>query len=79
MTKTSWRFAKNWLEEEQKEKLKDSRNVYVQDNVFMVVTPLVSGHDQTDIEMLFDKEVQEIEIDGRKLDKTGNKNKDKFF
>lgn len=72
-------FAKNWLEEEQKEKLKDSRNVYVQDNVFMVVTPLVSGHDQTDIEMLFDKEVQEIEIDGRKLDKTGNKNKDKFF
>lgn len=45
----------------------------------MVVTPLVSGHDQTDIEMLFDKEVQEIEIDGRKLDKTGNKNKDKFF
>lgn len=72
-------FAKNWLKEEQKEKLKDSKNVYVQDNVFMVITPLVSGYDQTDMEMLFDKEVQEIEIDGRKLDKTGKKNKEKFF
>lgn len=72
-------FAKNWLNGEQKEKLKNCRNVQVQDNVFMVVTPLVSDCEQTDIEMLFDKEIQDIEIDGRKLDKTGEKNKEKYF
>lgn len=45
----------------------------------MVITPLVNGYNQTDMEMLFDKEVQEIEIDGRKFDKTGKKNKESFF
>ena len=41
----------------------------------MVVTLLVSDYEYTDIEMLFDKEIQDMEINGRKLDKTGKKTK----
>lgn len=72
-------FAKKWLKEGQREKIKADRLVHIQDNVYMLVTPLVEGYEQTDIEMLFEKEIQEIEIDGRKLDKTGKKDKEKFF
>ena len=44
-----------------------------------MVTPLVNELEYTDIEMLFDNEVQDVEINGRKLDKTGKKDKEKFF
>ena len=77
--KPASKFAKRWLNEDQKKLLKKNNWVHIQDNLYMVVTPLVEGSDQTDIEMLFDEDVQNIEIDGRILDKTGTKNKKEYF
>lgn len=77
--KPASKFAKRWLNEDQKKLLKENNWVHIQDNLYMVVTPLVEGSDQTDIEMLFDEDVQNIEIDGRILDKTGTKNKKEYF
>ena len=51
----------------------------MQDNLYVATTPLVPEYDQTDIEMLFDEEIQNIEIDGRTLDKSGKKDKEKYF
>ena len=63
----------------QNEKLKENRILHIQDNAYIMVTPLVNELEYTDIEMLFDNEVQDVEINGRKLDKTGKKDKEKFF
>ena len=64
---------------DQKKALKEDNWVHIQDNLYMMVTPLVEGSEQTDIEMLFDEDIQNIEIDGRILDKTGTKNKNEYF
>jgi len=73
------KFCKKWLNDEQTESLREGGMLHIQDNIYMMVTPLVTGKNQTDIEMLFDEDVQEIEIDGRKLDKSGKKDKEKYF
>ena len=77
--KPATKFAKRWLNEDQKKALKEDNWVHIQDNLYMMVTPLVEGSEQTDIEMLFDEDIQNIEIDGRILDKTGTKNKNEYF
>ena len=77
--KPASKFAKRWLNEDQKKALKEDNWVHIQDNLYMMVTPLVEGSEQTDIEMLFDEDIQNIEIDGRILDKTGTKNKNEYF
>lgn len=74
-----FKFLGKWSLKEQMEKLQENRLLHIQDNMYMVVTPLVSDFEYTDIEMLFDKEIQDMEIDGRKLDKTGKKDKEKYF
>lgn len=47
--------------------------------MFISTTPLIDEEDKTDIEMLFDQMLQNIEIEGRTLDKTGTKDKTKYF
>ena len=74
-----FKFLSKWSLRDQMEKLQKNRFLYIQDNMYIIVTPLVRDCEYTDIEMLFDKEVQDIEIDGRKLDKTGRNDKEKFF
>lgn len=74
-----FKFLGKWSLKDQMEKLQENRLLHIQDNMYMVVTPLVSDYEYTDIEMLFDKEIQDMEINGRKLDKTGKKDKEKYF
>lgn len=73
------KFSGKWLKGDQQESLKKNNWVHVKDNLYMVITPLIHEQDKTDIEMLFDEKVQNIEIDGRTLDKTGKKDKTKYF
>lgn len=73
------KFSRKWIKNEQQEDLKKYNWIYLQDNVFISTTPLTEGEDKTDIEMLFDQTVQNIEIEGRTLDKTGIKDKTKYF
>lgn len=77
--KPALKFSKKCLTGEQHELLKKERWVHIQDNLYMLVTPLINEYDQTDIEMLFDEDVQNIVIDGRALDKSGKKDKEKYF
>lgn len=72
------KFSRRWLKGKQDE-LKKENWLYMQDNLYVATTPLVPEYDQTDIEMLFDEEIQNIEIDGRTLDKSGKKDKEKYF
>ena len=73
------KFSRKWMKNEQKENLKKCNWTYLQDNVFISTTPLIDEEDKTDIEMLFDQMVQSVEIEGRTLDKTGTKDKTKYF
>ena len=77
--KPASKFAKKNLDKEQQELLKKNRWSHVQDNLYMLVTPLVQEYSETDIEMLFDKDTQNIKIDGRVLDKAGKENKEEYF
>jgi len=72
------KFSRRWIKGKQDE-LKKENWLYMQDNLYVATTPLVPEYDQTDIEMLFDEEIQNIEIDGRTLDKSGKKDKEKYF
>ena len=73
------KFSGKWLKGDQQESLKKNNWVHAKDNLYVVITPLIREQDKTDIEMLFDEKVQNIEIDGRTLDKTGKKDKTKYF
>ena len=59
--------------------LKNKNWVHLKDNLYVMVTPLVDNNDESDIEMLFDKDIQNIEIEGRRFDKTGKKDKKEYF
>lgn len=73
------KFSRRWLKKEQQEDLKRNNWIHIKDNLYVAITPLIAGYDLTDMEMLFDEDVQNVEIDGRTLDKTGKKDKLKYF
>lgn len=73
------KFSRKWLKSTQEEELRKENWINIQDNLYVMLTPLIDGLKMTDIEMLFDEELQNIEIDGRTLDKTGEKDKSKYF
>lgn len=52
------------------EELKSKHMLHIKDNLFLLVTPLPEGEEQSDIETLFPKEVLEMEIDGKRFDKS---------
>lgn len=72
-------LIKNNKKEIDIELLKNKNWVYLKDNLYVMVTPLIDNNDESDIEMLFDKDIQNIEIEGRRFDKTGKKDKKEYF
>ncbi len=72
-------LIKNNKKEIDIELLKNKNWVHLKDNLYVMVTPLVDNNDESDIEMLFDKDIQNIEIEGRRFDKTGKKDKKEYF
>ena len=59
--------------------MKRNNWIHIKDNLYVTITPLIVGHDLTDMEMLFDEDVQNVKTDKRTLDKTGEKDKLKYF
>lgn len=48
-------------------------------NLYVQIVPLAHSKPQCEIEDLFGNEILELEIDGRKFDRTGKKDKSKFY
>lgn len=72
-------LIRNYKNEIDIELLKSRNWINFKDNLYIMVTPLVNGFDESDIEMLFDEGVQNVKIDGRSFDKTGKKDKKEYY
>ena len=48
-------------------------------NLFLMTVPIINGKTECEIEDLFNKKTLEIKIKGKSLDRTGKKDRDKFY
>ena len=73
------KFCKNNVNDTQIEQLKISGYSFLSSNLYLMTTPLVKQNGISDIEDLFEKEVLDIELDGKKFCKADRYDIHKFY
>lgn len=73
------KFCKNNVDDSQIEQLKISGYSLLSSNLYLMTTPLVKRNGISDIEDLFEKEILDIELDGKKFCKADRYDIHKFY
>ena len=73
------KFAKKNLNENQINELVEKTYIPLKDNLYLMVTPLIEGVDETDIEMFFDQETLGHIHEGRSFCKKDDYDTNKFY
>lgn len=77
--KPAYKFTKDKISKEQKQQLESNTWIQVIENLYLLMTPLIEGKEESDIEMLFDNTTLSHEIDGKMFCKQDNYDIDKFY
>lgn len=73
------KFVKNKISDGEKEQLNSNMWIQMIENLYLLITPLIDGEKESDIEMLFNKNTLSHEIDGKKFSKQGNYDENQFY
>ena len=78
-TKPISKFVKGKISEEQNNQLESNTWIKVVENLYLLITPLIEGETESDIEMLFDDATLSHESDGKKFCKQDEFDIDQFY
>lgn len=78
-TKPICKFVTGKISEEQRHQLESNTWLKVVENLYLLMTPLIEGETESDIEMLFDDATLSHEMDGKKFCKQDDFDIDQFY